>query len=157
MDPARSTIDPRAIGVASVSVWCVLAGLLLVADASGWFGFSHGLAQAFGAVAIGIALVALLPLSVVRRGAARQQSAAVLGGVMMSMALRSSLTILFAILMWKMDIAPRQAVGLWAIFWYAALLTTEVVVVARFFIAHNRPTLLIGVPVKPEAAESAAR
>lgn len=157
MAASYSTINPRAIGIASVSVWCVLAGGLLVADSVGWFDFNHLLAQSFGGVAVGIALMGVWPLSLASRGASLQQSTQVLGGIMMSMALRSSLTILFAILMWKMDIAPRQAVGLWAIFWYAALLTTEVVVVVRFFIAHNRPTLLIGVPVKAHVAESAAR
>jgi len=125
-------IHPSRIAVASVAVWCVLAGGVLAVGASQAVAIDPVLGQLVGGVSLAIALFSVLPLAVARQGSLRQQGAQVTGGVISSLALRSSLTILFLILVWKTGSAPRQTVGLWTIFWYATLLTTEVVVVVRF-------------------------
>ncbi len=157
MSHLHSTIAPRRIAAASVAVWCGVAGGLMVIDSAALLSLNHALAQGLGVVSIAIALLSIWPLSIAARGSQQQQAAQMLAGVMLSLALRSSLTILFAILMWKFASAPRQTVGLWTIFWYATLLATELVVVVRFAIHSNRTTLLTDPPVDPRLRESAAR
>lgn len=138
MSSATSPIEPLRIAVAMLVVWCLVAGGLFTL-ASVWPVVQDlWLAQAIGVVSIAIAGGALWPLVVARRAMQSQEGGAVLAAMMVSLAVRSSLTILFVILMSNWGTAPRQTVGLWTIFWYATLLATEVIVVARSLIAFNR-------------------
>ncbi|QDS91336.1 hypothetical protein FF011L_00650 [Roseimaritima multifibrata] len=150
-------VDPRRVAVATVTVWMLLAGGLLAMESATGAVVGHTLAQIVGGISLGIALLGIVPLRMACRGAAAGESTSVMAGVMMSLSLRSSLTIFFLILAWKTGMAPRQLVGLWAIFWYASLLATEVVVVVRHFLATNRPDSLLGIPATKHITESPAR
>jgi len=52
------------------------------------------------------------------------------GAALLASSLRLSLTLLLVVVLDKTGTAPRQTIGLWAIFWYSLLMAAELVPVA---------------------------
>lgn len=123
-------IGARPLWLAAVATWWALTSLLWILSGVG-IAIDMALAMATGLTSLGIALVSVWPLRSGQRASLERQSTGVVGAVAASLAMRSSLTIFFIILMVKWEWAPRQAAGLWGIFWYASLWLAECLVVAR--------------------------
>lgn len=94
-------------------------------------GIDLALGWLVGAVSLVIAMLSVVPLVFARTGVRQRAGGVVAAGIMLSMAIRFSLAFIFLIFVWNWQLAPRQSVGLWGIFWYYAFLLAEIFVFAQ--------------------------
>ena len=146
MSPATSELRfprPGRLMTTSVTAWLtastLVAGLGWLADwPPRW-----GLVLLLGLLSLAIALLSLAPLWLVRSVGPGVVPAAVLA----STTTRLCLTVMLVVGLSEIGMAPRQMIGLWAILWYALMMTAELSSVIRYSFGNSDPDRLpVGEP-----------
>lgn len=122
-------VSTQRLLLAIFAAFAICAAILLALQIA--TGIDLTLGWLVGAVSLAIAMLSIVPLAFARRGVGQRAGGVVAAGIMLSMAIRFSLAFIFLIFVWNWQLAPRQSVGLWGIFWYYAFLLAEIFVFAQ--------------------------
>ena len=119
---------------ASVWMWGVASAALAAVGWSTDRPADWPLVLGIGVLSLGVSLVSAVPLRLVQAGGAGVIPMAVLAAT----AVRLCLTVILVVVLCEMQMAPRQMIGLWAILWYALMMTAELSSVIRYSAGASR-------------------
>lgn len=132
LTPSQRFPEPGRLVATSALVWLIASAVVAGLGWSIGWPSQWGWALLLGLLSLVVAIVSAAPLHFVRAGGAELIPAAVLASTTM----RLCLTVVLAVGLSEMEMAPRQTIGLWAILWYALMMTAELSSVIRYSVGQ---------------------